>query len=79
MPADFDGMTGGRRISAAAVEAAFLAANPGIARDMLTVTCRDGAIYEVRVCLTRSLSPRRCGADAIRDCRLRDARLDPPR
>lgn len=68
-----------RRVAAAEVEAAFLAVNPGMTADMVTVTCRDGAIYEVRVCLTRDLAPRRCGADAIRDCRLPAARLDAPR
>jgi ribonuclease T2 len=79
MPQAFAALTRDRRLAAAEVEAAFLAANRGLAADMLTVTCRDGAIYEVRVCLTRDLEPRRCGADAIRDCRLRDARLDAPR
>ena len=50
-------------------------ANPGLDRDKLTVTCRDGHIQEVRICLTRDLEPRRCGADVIRDCTLSDARL----
>ncbi|MFN3642104.1 MAG: ribonuclease T2 family protein [Gemmobacter sp.] len=79
MPRAFARMDHAITIDAAAVEAAFLAANPGLTRDMVTVTCRDGAIHEVRVCLTRTLEPRRCGADAIRDCRLRNARMDPPR
>lgn len=79
LPAAFAGMTRDRRMSAAAVEAAFREANPGFAADMITVTCRNGAIYEVRLCLTRDLAPRRCGSDAVRDCRLRDARLDAPR
>jgi ribonuclease T2 len=79
MPPGFAAMAQRGRIPAAEVEAAFLAANPGLTADMATVACRDGAIYEVRVCLTRDLVPRRCGADAVRDCRLRDARLDPPR
>lgn len=66
-------------LPAEVVEAAFLEANPGLTRDQITVTCDDGMIQEVRICLTKDLEPRRCGADVIRDCRLRDAVLDPVR
>jgi ribonuclease T2 len=44
---------------------------------MITVTCRDGGIEEVRLCLTRDLDPVRCGADARHDCRLPGALLAP--
>ena len=60
------------------VEEAFIEANPGIAPDMLTVTCKGRRIQEVRLCLTRELEPRRCGADVIRDCD-RPALLEPVR
>ena len=66
-------------IPARVIEDAFLAANPGLSRDMVTITCRDGRIQEARVCLSRDLTPRRCGDDVIRDCRLTDALLDPVR
>jgi ribonuclease T2 len=67
-------------VSAEALEAAILAANPGMRHDMVTVTCRDGAIHEVRFCLARDdFVPRRCGDDVIRDCRNGQARLPPPR
>jgi ribonuclease T2 len=36
-------------------------------------------IAELRVCLTRDLTPRRCGDDVIRDCRMTDAVLLPVR
>lgn len=62
-------------VPAAVLEEAFLAANPGLAKDMVTVTCKAGMIQEVRICLTKDLEPRRCGADAIRDCTMRDAVL----
>ena len=65
-------------IDAAVVEAAFLEANPGMEPDGVTVTCREGRVAEVRICLTRDLSPRRCGADAVRDCR-GAARMPPVR
>lgn len=67
------------RVPASVIEEAFLEVNPGWTADMLTITCRDGRIQEARLCLTRDLEPRRCGADVIRDCSLRDAVLDPIR
>jgi ribonuclease T2 len=63
-------------LPASVIEAAFLEANPGLTRDQITITCKDGLIQEARLCLTRDLSPRRCGADVIRDCRLDDAVLE---
>lgn len=50
------------------IEAAFLDVNDSIAPDGLTVTCKGGMIQEVRICLTKDLEPRICGADVIRDC-----------
>ncbi|NHB75889.1 ribonuclease T2 family protein [Rhodobacter calidifons] len=66
-------------LPASVVEAAFLEANPGLSRDAITITCKDGLIQEARICLTRDLAFRRCGADVIRDCRLKDAVLEPVR
>lgn len=63
-------------VPARVIEGAFLESNPGLARDQVTVTCREGMIQEVRICLARDLSTRRCGADVIRDCTLTDAGLD---
>ena len=62
----------------AVIEEAFIESNPDLSPDMLTVTCRDRRIQEVRVCLTRELEPRRCGGDVIRDCN-RPALLEPVR
>lgn len=53
--------------------------NPTLPRDEITVTCEDGMIQEARLCLTKNLKPRRCGADVIRDCRLKDAVMEPVR
>ena len=66
-------------LPASVIEEAFLEANPGLARDQITITCKDGLIQEARICLTRDLAFRRCGADVIRDCRLKDAVLEPLR
>ncbi len=67
------------RLPASVVEAAWLQANPGLAHDGLTVTCTAGRIQEVRICLSRSLAPVRCGPDVVRDCRQSDALMDPVR
>ncbi len=67
------------QLSASVIEDAFVEANPDLKRDQLTVTCAEGRIEEVRICLTKKLEPRRCGADVIRDCRLSDAILEPVR
>lgn len=67
------------RLPAAVVEDAFLAANPGWSATNITVTCKMGQIQEVRVCLSKELAPRVCGADVIRDCTISDAFLAPIR
>lgn len=61
------------KLPASVVEEAFLKANPGMRRDMITVTCDQGRIAEVRICLTRKLELRDCGADVRRDCAMKDA------
>lgn len=55
-------------LPAKVIEAAFHEANPNHTADSITVTCRDSQIAEVRLCLTRDLTPRTCGADVRRDC-----------
>jgi ribonuclease T2 len=76
-PPGFARLTRAEEVPARAVEEAFLRSNPGLTRDGLTVTCREGHIQEVRICLTRDLEPRACGEDAVRDCTLPDAVLEP--
>ena len=78
MPEIFSRLQQDVRLPASVVEDAFIEANPGMTRDMLTVTCSAGHIAEVRVCLTKGLEPRRCGPDAIRDCTLKNAILEAP-
>ncbi|WP_435660150.1 ribonuclease T2 family protein [Leisingera caerulea] len=66
-------------LPASVVEEAFLQENPSLSRDSLTITCRDGAIQEARICLSKALDPVPCGRDVIKDCTLKDARLAPVR
>jgi ribonuclease T2 len=55
------------------IEEAFLEANPELDADGVTVTCRNGYVQEVRVCLSRDLTPRACAPDTRRDCPARTA------
>ncbi|SMX38110.1 ribonuclease T2 family protein [Maliponia aquimaris] len=66
-------------LPAALIEKAFLEANPGMAPDMITITCTDGHIQEARICLSRDLDPVPCGRDVVRDCTMTDARFEPVR
>ncbi len=72
-PAVFRKLTKDYTLPASVIEDAFLAENPDLDPDMLTVTCKSNQIQEVRICLTKKLEPRTCGADVIRDCSLEDA------
>jgi ribonuclease T2 len=60
------------------IEGAFVEVNPGLSREGVTVTCRDGRLAEVRVCLDRDLRFRRCAPDAARDCRARELEVPAP-
>ncbi len=64
------------RIDASVIQDAFLEKNPQLSADQVTITCTSGMIQEVRICLTRDLTPRDCAADVVRDCTLPDAELD---
>ncbi|MDX8347181.1 ribonuclease T2 [Cognatiyoonia sp. IB215446] len=66
-------------LPASVVEEAFLQDNPDLRADQITITCKAGYIQEARICMTRDLQFRTCGADVIRDCAMRDARFDPIR
>ena len=66
-------------LPATLIEDAFMRDNAGLDADEITITCRAGRIQEARICLTRDLEPRTCGADVSRDCTLDDALFDPVR
>ncbi|HBS99989.1 MAG TPA: ribonuclease T [Citreicella sp.] len=78
-PAALDQLAAPVTLPATLVEEAFLQANPGLAPDMLTITCRAGRIQEARLCLSKDLEPVPCGQDVVKDCQLSDALLDPAR
>jgi ribonuclease T2 len=59
------------RMSAFDVENAFAAVNPGLVADGIAVSCADGRLEEVRICLTRELAFRSCEAVDRHGCRRR--------
>ena len=67
------------KISPAVIEKAFLEANPKLKANQLAVTCRDGFVQEVRVCLSKALVPRACSAKTERGCRAKTVLLPPMR
>ena len=78
-PQIFRKMTKDLRMPASVIEEAFLKDNPDLSPDMVTITCKDGRIQEARICLTRDLEPRQCGADVRRDCSMDNALMAPIR
>lgn len=68
IPAPFDDLARDITLPPAVVEEAFTEANPDLSPDGVTVTCKADALHEVRICLTRDLTPRDCAPDVRRDC-----------
>ena len=59
----------GLQRSAAKIEQAFIAANPGLSRSMLAISCHAGQIRDVRICLSRDLTYRACEEVDERGCK----------
>jgi ribonuclease T2 len=52
-----------RTLSPDEIERAFLAANPWLKPEMISITCRHKNLLDIRVCFGRDLFPRACGAN----------------
>ena len=61
----------------AAVEDAFIKANPGLSSESMAVECDKKRLTEVRICLSKELQFRECPEIARRNCR-RDQLVMPP-
>jgi ribonuclease T2 len=73
VPPRFADTKGRLSLSPEEIEAEFLRTNTWLTPDMISVTCRDRALLDIRVCFGRDLGPRNCGQnEARRDCRLRE-------
>lgn len=66
------------RTSPAAVEQAFVRANPGLDRSAIAVECRGGVLTGVRICLGKDLSFRSCGEIDGQTCRMQWISAPPP-
>ncbi len=68
-----------RRIQAPSweLEAAFLAANPDLRADMISLVCSAQGLREVRICFDKDKQPRSCPSLEARDCRRRDLTVLP--
>jgi ribonuclease T2 len=64
-------------VKPAAIEEAFIKANPGLTPEAVTVTCDSRRLREVRVCLSKELRFRGCPDIDRRSCR-RDELVMPP-
>jgi ribonuclease T2 len=77
VPETFASVPDWRRVSAGEVEAAFVASNPMMTEDGIAVAQRNNLLSEVRICLTRQLTPRPC-PEVDRDGATPDTRLSMP-
>lgn len=68
IPAPFAAPRTDQQLSPPQILAAFRAANPGLPANSMTVTCSRGELSEVRLCLTRQLTPRACGRGVRDSC-----------
>lgn len=69
-----------RTVPPAKIRDEFLAANPGLTREAVSVTCAGRFLNEVRVCLGKDGKGRACSADVTRQaCRLPEIIVQPIR
>ncbi len=66
-------------VSPGEVEDAFVAANPGMSRAGIAVTCGGPRLSEVRICFSRDLQFRECPEIDKRACRREQLRMPPVR
>lgn len=67
-----------RQVDPDAVEQAFIDANAGLPADAIAVTCQQGLLREVRICMDKELEFRACAQVDARGCRLPRALMPPP-
>jgi ribonuclease T2 len=77
IPAQFDNPQAPLTVAPGEVVDAFVKANPGLAPAAIMIDCDRTRLREVRICMTRELAFRECGADKGRVCRS-DSLVMPP-
>ncbi|WP_018184277.1 ribonuclease T2 family protein [Kaistia granuli] len=79
IPDKFVDVTDYLTVSPNEVEAAFIAANPGLRRDAIAVSCDSRRLKEVRICMTRDLRFRACAEVDRKACRNNRLTMPPVR
>ncbi|KAB2726205.1 ribonuclease T2 family protein [Brucella intermedia] len=69
------GTAGGRRVDPILVEKAFIAANPGMKPDGISISCKRNYLQEVRICMTKDLQFRSCDEVDANACRSRSVMM----
>lgn len=71
IPPSLRNLATGRRVDPLLVEKAFIAANPGMKPDGISISCKRNYLQEVRICMTKDLRYRACGEVDDNACRSR--------
>ncbi len=79
IPGEYQSIPTALSVSPAAVEDAFIKANPGLARSGMAVACDGRRLNEIRICLTKELGFRDCPEIARRTCRSASLTMPPVR
>ena len=79
IPAQFEQVSDYKIVTPDEVEEAFVAANPGLSRDAIAVTCDSRRLSEVRICMSKDLKFRGCPEIDRRSCRNEKVVMPPVR
>ncbi len=77
IPPALTSVDGSRQAAPDDIETAFIAANPGLRKNAIAVTCEARFLEEVRICYNKDLSFRPCPAVDARSCRQKSVTLPP--
>ena len=69
IPAEYENVQAATTVSPDEVEDAFVRANPGLSREMISVQCDDRRLREVRICIGRDMNFTACQEIDRRTCR----------
>jgi ribonuclease T2 len=79
IPAPYEDPQQTLTVSPDEVADAFVEANPGLTPDAIVIDCDRARLREVRICMTRALAFRSCGASQHRACRADSVVMPPAR
>lgn len=79
IPDPFVNLSDYKTVSPRSVEAAFIAANPGLKADGIAISCDSRRLKEVRICMTKDLQFRSCAEVDRKACRNNNLVMPPVR